>query len=85
MPGLPASASPLSGFRLVIAILGMVALPAALTLHTVHVSTAVDASVANPSPYGYTVSLLLFIVPILAIGLWLAPKDGVKISKKSFA
>jgi hypothetical protein len=36
------------------------------------------------SRHGYTISLLLFIVPILAIGLWLVPLDGVKISKKSF-
>jgi lycopene cyclase domain-containing protein len=84
MARLPGPSSPLSSFRLVIAILGMIALPAALTLHRVHVSTVVDPSVQNPSPYGYTVSLLLFIVPILVIGLWLAPKDGVKISKRSF-
>src|SRR5271168_2677438 len=77
-------ASPLSSFRLVIAILGMIAVPAALTLHTVHVPAAVDASVVNPSPYGYTVSLLLFLVPILVIGFWLVPKDGVRVSKKSF-
>jgi hypothetical protein len=84
MPRYPVPASPLSAFRLVIAILAMIAVPAALTLHTVHLSPAIDPSVPNPSPYGYTVSLLLFIVPILVIGLWLAPKDGVKISKRSF-
>ena len=84
MPLRPASASPLSSFRLVAAILGMIAVPAALTLHRVQVSATVDPSIANPSPYGYTVSLLLFIVPIAVIGLWLAPKDDVKISKKSF-
>jgi hypothetical protein len=70
---------------LVIAILAMVAIPATLTLRTVAVQPIVDPSVSNPSPYGYTVSLLLFIVPILAIGLWLVPLDGVRISKKSFA
>ena len=71
-------------FRLVLAILGLVAVPAALTLHTVHLSPAVDPAVPNPTPYGYTISLLLFIVPILIIALWLVPQDGVKISKKSF-
>jgi hypothetical protein len=80
---IPSTVSPLSSFRLVIVILGMIATPAALTLRTVHVSAVVDASVPNPSPYGYTVSLLLFIVPIVVIGLWLVPRDGVKISKKS--
>jgi hypothetical protein len=62
----------------------MLALPAALTLHRVRVPAVVDVSVPNSSPYGYSVSLLLFIIPILAIGCWLVPKDGVKISKKSF-
>lgn len=84
MPHRSVPASPLSSFRLVAAILGMIAVPAALTLHRVRVSATVDPSVANSSPYGYTVSLLLFILPIIVIGLWLAPKDDVKISKKSF-
>jgi hypothetical protein len=80
----PGPISPQTSFLLVIAILGMIVLPAALTLHTVHVSAVVDASVSNPSPYGYTVSLLLFIVPILVIGLWFIPCEDVKVSKKSF-
>jgi lycopene cyclase domain-containing protein len=84
MASLPRPASPRSSFQLILAILGMIALPAALTLHTVRVSPVVDVTVPNPSPYGYTVSLLLFVVPILVIGLWLVPKDGVKISKRSF-
>ena len=79
------SASPRSSFRLVLAILGMIALPAALTLHRVYISPVVDPSAANSSPYGYTVSLLLFIVPILVIGLWLVPREDLHISKKSFA
>jgi hypothetical protein len=65
-------------------VLGMLALPAALTLHRVHVPAVVDVTAPNPSPYGYTVSLLLFIIPILAIVLWLVPRDNVRISKKSF-
>jgi hypothetical protein len=64
--------------RLVIAMLAMIALPAAVTLLTVR------APAGNPSPYGYTVSLLLFIVPIAAIGFWLAPREDVRISKKAF-
>jgi hypothetical protein len=76
--------SPLTSFRLAVAILGMIALPAALTLHTIRVPPAINPSQLNPSPYGYTISLLLFIVPIIVIGLWFVPLDGVKISKKSF-
>lgn len=80
----PGPGSPLSSFRLVAAILFMIVVPAALTLHTVRVSPEIDLSAPDPTPYGYTISLLLFIVPSLVIGLWFVPKDGVKISKKSF-
>src|SRR6201996_6658505 len=76
--------SPRSSFLIVAVILGMIALPAALTLSRVQISPVVDASVPNPSPYGYTVSLLLFIVPIIAIGCWLVPQERIPISKKAF-
>jgi hypothetical protein len=66
------------------AMVAMVAVPMALTLHTVRVSSVVDLPEANPSPYGYTVSLLLFVIPILVIGFWFVPQERVKISKKAF-
>jgi len=84
MSGQSRQHSSLSSFRLVIAIVAMIAVPAGLTLHTAKVATSVDASVSNPSPYGYTVSLLLFIVPILVIGFWFVPREDIKISRKSF-
>jgi hypothetical protein len=84
MTGSSPTTSPRTSFRLVLAMLGMVAIPAALTLHTVRAPEAVSGSTSNSSPYGYTVSLLLFIVPILAIGLWLVPLEGVRISKRAF-
>jgi len=73
-----------TSFRLVMAMVGMIAVPAALTLHTVRAPAQVGSPAADLSPYGYTVSLLLFIVPILAVGFWLVPREGVKISKKAF-
>jgi hypothetical protein len=76
--------SPRSSFFTVLLILAMLVGPAALTLHRVRVSAVVNVSEPNPSPYGYTVSLLLFIVPIVVIGGWLVPRDDVKISKRSF-
>lgn len=65
--------------------LAMVVVPAALTLHSARVS-AVDTAVAQnsgASPHGYTISLLLFIVPILVIGVWLVPQEGIGISQRS--
>jgi hypothetical protein len=66
--------------------LAMIVVPAALTLHTVRVSALAPAAATFPgaSPYGYTVSILLFIVPILVIAFWFVPQEGVKIEKKSF-
>ncbi|MGA2852194.1 MAG: hypothetical protein ABSE46_24575 [Terracidiphilus sp.] len=72
------------GLLLVIAMLAMIALPAAITLVTIRVPAGANGIEGNPSPYGYTVSLLLFIVPIVAIGLWLAPRENVRISKRAF-
>jgi hypothetical protein len=71
---------------LIIVILAMIVIPAALTLHTVHLSALnpVAATAPTASPHGYTVSLLLFLTPILVIALWLIPQEGIKISKKSF-
>ena len=76
--------TPRTSFLLVLAMLAMIAVPAALTLHTVRTPPPTDPTAAGSSPYGYTVSLLLFVVPIFVIGFWLKPQEGVKISKKSF-
>jgi len=84
MPILPGPNSPRSSAYLVAAMLGMIALPAALTLRTVRVSSVIDVAAPNPSPHGYTVSLLLFIVPIVCIAFWLVPSERVKVSKSSF-
>jgi hypothetical protein len=69
---------------MVACMVGMTALPAVLTLHTVRISSVVDVSSRDPSPYGYTVSLLLFVVPIVVIGLWFIPAEQLNISRKAF-
>ena len=83
MAGSSGAISQLTSFRLVLAMLGMIALPAALTLHTVRAPASGVAPI-DSTPYGYTVSLLLFVVPVFVIGFWFVPQEGVKISKKSF-
>lgn len=46
----------------------VIAIPAALTLHTIQVPPWRVHPEQNPSPYGYTVSLLLFLFPALVLG-----------------
>jgi hypothetical protein len=73
-----------SGYGITVAMLLMVIVPAALTLHTVRTSALRSDYSSGASPYGYTISLLLFLVPSLAIVLWFVPGEELKISKRSF-
>ncbi|MBS1821919.1 MAG: hypothetical protein JST61_08090 [Acidobacteria bacterium] len=74
----------MAGFGVVAVMIAMLAVPAALTLNTVNISSVADIATKNPSPFGYTVSLLLFAVPIAGIAFWLVSEEGIRISKKSF-
>jgi hypothetical protein len=76
--------TPRTAFLTLALVVAMVAVPAALTLTRVRVPPGAASSVPNPSPLGYTVSLLLFVFPIVSILAWLIPRDGVEISRRSF-
>ncbi len=68
---------------IVIAMLAMLAVPAALTLHTVHLPAKLVLQ-SNPTPYGYTWSLLLFIIPIVVIAGWFLPSEGLDVPQRAF-
>ena len=63
--------------------LAMMAIPAAIALHSVVTPASVRAEPGS-SPHGYTWSLLLFIVPIVVIGGWLLPSEGLGIPRRAF-
>jgi hypothetical protein len=73
-----------SAYGITIGMLAMVIVPAALTLHTVRSSALKSEIAAGASPYGYTVSLLLFIVPSIVIAFWFLPREGLEISRRAF-
>lgn len=66
----------------------VIAVPALLML--AHIRTArlpVDLPAdraLNPSPYGYTWSLLLFVVPTIVLGVWLSAVRSSPIARKAF-
>jgi hypothetical protein len=64
--------------------LAMIAVPAGITLLAVHVPAIPQISGDNPTPYGYTWSLLLFLIPIVVIAWWFLPSEGVVIQKAAF-
>jgi hypothetical protein len=79
--GLP---SPTICAVIVIAMLAMIVIPAAFTLHSVQSPATLVPTSQNPTPYGYTWSLLLFIVPVVVIAVWLLPSEDLKIPKRAF-
>ena len=79
--GLP---SPTICAWIVIGMLAMIIVPAAITLHTVHAPVPPIPVDQGSTPYGYTVSLLLFIIPIIVIVGWLLPSEGLHIPQRAF-
>jgi len=78
------SPAPQRGSWMVVTMLAMVVVPATLTLRTVVFPATISMTNQNPTPRGYTWSLLLFIVPILVIAFWLLRHKAIKIPKKAF-
>jgi len=63
---------------------GMVAVPAGIALHTVRIAGVLHIAGTNPTPHGYTWSLLLFAIPIVAIAGWLLPSEGIEVPRRAF-
>ena len=64
--------------------IAMIAVPAGITLHTVRVPAAITIPGPNPTPHGYTWSLLLFVVPIVVIAFWLLPAESLHLPRRAF-
>jgi hypothetical protein len=79
--GLP---SPTICATIVSAMLAMVIIPAAITLHTVRIPPPPIILDQASTPHGYTISLLLFIVPIAFIALWFLPCEALHIPQHAF-
>jgi hypothetical protein len=82
-PRTHASPSPSVAAGIVLGMLAMVVIPAAFTLRSVIAPGKLDAG-PDPSPHGYTWSLLLFIVPIVTIFCWFLPSEGLEIPRRAF-
>jgi hypothetical protein len=76
--------SPRLSAWMVAAMLAMVAVPAAITLRRVSSPGKLQVLGSDPTPYGYSWSLLLFIVPIVVIAFWFLPAEGVEIPRRAF-
>lgn len=74
----------LSPFKVVLLLIGILIIPAALTLNTVKQPGEFTLTSDNPTPFGYTWSLLMFIIPIVAILIWLHKNRELRLLQKAF-
>jgi hypothetical protein len=73
-----------SDLRTLLSMTALLVIPAALTLHSVRVPGTLQIPSDDPSPYGYTWSLLLFIAPVIALERWLAAHPAGKLHHRAF-
>lgn len=76
--------SPRLSAWIVAAMLAMIVFPAAITLHTVSSPGTLRVLSSNPTPHGYSWSLLLFVIPIVVIVFRFLPAEGVEIPRRAF-
>src|SRR5580704_1398021 len=69
---------------IVIAMVAMVVIPAAITLYSVHQPAPLVPVNQDATPYGYTFSLLLFIIPSVVIAEWFLPSEGLHVPRRAF-
>jgi hypothetical protein len=75
---------PREAFRVVFVIAALLILPAWLTLRTVLHPGKLVIDASNPTPHGYTWSLLLFIIPAAALGGWFTRRTDLELARKAF-
>src|SRR5438132_7118905 len=71
-------------FYVVFAIAVALVVPATIALRTVIHPGILQATSNNPTPLGYTWSLLLFVVPIGALTWWFACRPDLQFPRKAF-
>ena len=70
--------------KTVITMVLVIVIPAVVTLLTVDQKRPFVDTTVDPTPHGYTWSLLLFIIPVAALGAWFWARQAYNIPKRSF-
>ena len=71
-------------FQVFFAIVALLIVPATITLRTIKHPGVLVVSSENTTPLGYTVSLLLFILPLFCVGWWVLRHLKFKFPRTSF-
>jgi len=76
--------TPWTDAQVVAGIILTLAIPAILTLWEVRVPQAVVPVAVNPTPLGYTRSLLIFVVPVAVLAWWFLRHPDYRFQRKAF-
>ena len=76
---------PLEAFQVLVATLVILGAAAALTFWTVRDPGTLEIGSENPTPFGYTVSLVLFAFPGAALAWWFARHPEHRLPRKAFS
>ena len=71
-------------FYVVFAIAAALIVPATIALRSVAHPAVLQLNSDNPTPLGYTWSLLLFIIPIIVLAWWFACRPDLQFPRKAF-
>src|SRR5215475_6757766 len=72
-------------FKVLVGTIAVLVIPFSLTLVTIKQPRPIVSELTNnPSPYGYTLSLTLFILPMLVLATWQSLRKENPIQKKAF-
>lgn len=82
--GTPGGGRPLAPFQVLVAMMVILSVAAGLTFRTVRDAGVLQIDSPDPTPYGYTVSLLLFLVPAAALGWWFLRHPEHRIPRRAF-
>jgi len=76
--------SPRTAARVSVLLIVLLGIASALTLCTVKVANEIKNTSHDPTPYGYTVALLFWVIPIVAIAFWLLPGERLLAPRRAF-
>jgi hypothetical protein len=71
-------------FYVIFAIAAVLVVPAGIALRSVAHPIVLQVTSDNPSPLGYTWSLLLFIVPVGTLAWWFGYRRDLQVPRKAF-
>lgn len=71
-------------FYVIFAVITVLVIPATIALRAISHPGILQIDSNNPTPNGYTWSLLLFIVPIVALVWWFASRPDLKFPRAAF-